>query len=298
MTTPRHAYLILAHGEFRLLELLVARLDDPRNDIYIHIDAKVEHLPSLVTKYAGLTFVAERYDVRWADVSVLRAEFALFRTAKESGDYAYYHLLSGVDLPIKPQSYIHDFFQREAGREFIGFYRGADKAQDICRKVQRRHLFARDFRGEGVVWLAKRVVRALYIRLQEALKMERYPERKFDKGTQWLSITEALVQELLRAEREILSLYQDTFCSDEIAIHSFVASSPFMARVYAPTNEARSALRHIGWHEGELRDFDAKDYEDLKQSDALFARKFNSRDMDFIDKVLGLSEERSSESRE
>ena len=35
--------MIIAHNEFELLEILVRLLDDPRNDIYIHIDAKVKN---------------------------------------------------------------------------------------------------------------------------------------------------------------------------------------------------------------------------------------------------------------
>lgn len=295
--TRRHAYLIMAHGEYELLGLLVARLDDVRNDIYIHIDRKCERLPELRVEHARLTLIAERHDVRWADVSVLAAEMALFRAAygdaPKRGGYAYYHLLSGVDLPLKTQDYIHDFCARHEGTEFIGFYSGADLERDLERKVQRRHLFARSFRGSGLVWQAKRVVRALAIRLQEALGMRRYPQQGFAKGTQWLSITEALVSELVAQEAGMLRMYADTFCCDEIAIQTFVASSPFMQGVYDPADEGRSCLRHIGWQGGELIDFEPKDFEALRASDALFARKFNSRDMDFVRRVWALSEPQS-----
>lgn len=37
----KHAYLIMAHNEFELLKRLIIQLDDTRNDIYIHIDKKV-----------------------------------------------------------------------------------------------------------------------------------------------------------------------------------------------------------------------------------------------------------------
>lgn len=290
----RHAYLILAHGEYQLLSLLVERLDDPRNDIYIHIDRKTASLPQLQTKQARLSLIEERHDVRWGDVSVVEAEFALFRAAhKESQggrNYSYYHLLSGVDLPIKTQDYIHRFFEEHAGQEFIGFYNGVDLATDLERKVQRRHLFARDFRGVGLVWQCKRVLRALYMRMQSLVGVRRYPDIKFAKGTQWLSISEALVGSLIQNEQSIVSLYEGTFCSDEIAIHTFVASSPFMSRVYMPSDEARSSMRHIGWHQGQLIDFSARDMDSLRHSEALFARKFNCRDMSFIREVLELSD--------
>lgn len=38
----KHAYLIIAHNDFEILENLIILLDDMRNDIYIHIDVKVK----------------------------------------------------------------------------------------------------------------------------------------------------------------------------------------------------------------------------------------------------------------
>lgn len=39
-TTEKHAYLIIAHNEPDVLSVLVRMLDDPRNDIFLHIDSK------------------------------------------------------------------------------------------------------------------------------------------------------------------------------------------------------------------------------------------------------------------
>lgn len=36
----KHAYLIIAHSNLKQLQQLLLLLDDPRNDIYIHIDKK------------------------------------------------------------------------------------------------------------------------------------------------------------------------------------------------------------------------------------------------------------------
>lgn len=38
----KHAYLIIAHNDFDILEKLLVLLDDDRNDIFIHIDKKVK----------------------------------------------------------------------------------------------------------------------------------------------------------------------------------------------------------------------------------------------------------------
>ena len=36
----KHAYLIIAHNEYPVLETLVSMIDDERNDIYLHIDLR------------------------------------------------------------------------------------------------------------------------------------------------------------------------------------------------------------------------------------------------------------------
>ena len=64
----KHAYII-AHNELELLETLVRLLDDPRNDIYIHIDAKVKnfdfaYFKQLVQK-SKLEFTPRRLSVTW-----------------------------------------------------------------------------------------------------------------------------------------------------------------------------------------------------------------------------------------
>mgnify|MGYP002741107259 FL=1 len=289
----KHAYLILAHGSYALLQRLVSAIDDERNDIFIHIDRKQKELPRIQVRHSQLFLLdKERVSVFWGDVSVVAAEFALMASAYRQGEYAYYHLLSGVDLPLKSQNDIHDFFETHQGKEFIGFYDGADLSASLVRKVQRYHLFAQDFRGSGLVFLAKRIARALAIRVQELLGIKRHTNIRFAKGTQWWSLTGALIESLLSKQDEILSLYKHTFCADEIAIQTYVYNSLFMAQVFAPEDEAKSSLRHIGWREGALYDWTRADYEDLKRSTALFARKFNEEDPDFLDSIIELSHDK------
>lgn len=39
----KHAYLIMAHNQFHILEVLLNLIDDERNDIFLHIDKKVSN---------------------------------------------------------------------------------------------------------------------------------------------------------------------------------------------------------------------------------------------------------------
>ena len=179
----KHAYLIIAHNEFEILKRLIQALDDERNDIYIHFDRKLNHYPDCRTSYAKLTFLEERMDVRWGDISVVDAEFALFDEAYRRGEYSYYHLLSGVDMPLKTQNYIHRFFEKNAGKEFVGYYQG-NISKEIDRKVCRWHLFPKSFKEtEGGLAVTKRVLRAGCVRLQSLLGIRRNKDINFRKGT-------------------------------------------------------------------------------------------------------------------
>lgn len=40
MVEDKHAYCIMAHGNWKQLQMLVNMIDDGRNDIYLHVDAK------------------------------------------------------------------------------------------------------------------------------------------------------------------------------------------------------------------------------------------------------------------
>lgn len=54
----KHAYLIMAHGNFRILRCLLELIDDFRNDIFIHIDAKVRDFDfSLFESYCTISRV-------------------------------------------------------------------------------------------------------------------------------------------------------------------------------------------------------------------------------------------------
>ena len=281
----RHAYLILAHHEFALLQTLIACLDDARNDIYVHIDKKVRTLPELHADRATLRVLKERVDVHWGDYSVVEAEFALFGAAHRNGPYAYYHLLSGVDLPLKSQDYIHRFFEEHKGKEFIG-YTLTGMTPEIVRKVQRWHLFPGDFKNRSPF---KRVLRAAWIRVQELAGYRRNRRIDFKKGSQWVSVTEAMVRCFLDHRDWARKVFTHTFCSDEIVFQTLCWQSPMRAYLYNTTDDGAGCMRAIGWRDGQLTDWTAADYETLAASPALFARKFNGSDPDFIQRIAALS---------
>ena len=70
----KHAFLIMAHNNFEILNALIKVLDDENNDIYIHIDKKSKSFHINKVNRATLIFTNKRYDIRWADESQIRLE--------------------------------------------------------------------------------------------------------------------------------------------------------------------------------------------------------------------------------
>lgn len=57
-------------------------------------------------------YLIKSYDVRWSDFSQTSAELALFQRVVNCGvEYERVHLISGSDMPLRNQDYIHAFFK-------------------------------------------------------------------------------------------------------------------------------------------------------------------------------------------
>ena len=89
----KHAFLIIAHNEYPVLEVLLSMLDDERNDIYLHIDKRATELFQQIKKVkmqkAGFYLIENPIKVYWGDISQVQVEYLLFETAlsRLSGDF-------------------------------------------------------------------------------------------------------------------------------------------------------------------------------------------------------------------
>ena len=110
----KHAWLIIAHNQFGILQRLVSLLDDERSDFFIHIDKKVRDLPNVHADHGHVYFLSNWIDVRWGTYTQIQAEMALFSAAMEKGTYDYFHIISGTTLPLKSMDEIDAYVRGEA----------------------------------------------------------------------------------------------------------------------------------------------------------------------------------------
>lgn len=111
-----HAFLILCYNNPSQLLRLVERLDSPFSRFYIHIDKKHEkemvdtvEVCKLRNK-SNVIFVSP-IEVYWGDFSLVRATLILLNEAYKDKSISVFHLLSGIDYPLKPISEIIQFFE-------------------------------------------------------------------------------------------------------------------------------------------------------------------------------------------
>lgn len=276
--SARHAYMVMAHTQFDLLATLLRLLDDTRNDIYLHVDVKArdfdaESLGEVVTR-AGLVFV-ERRDVRWGGFSEIECELALLEAATER-PHRYYHLLSGMDLPLKTQDEIHDFFAARDGDEFVHLS-PIDEWASTHYRVQTWHPLQERLMSGG---RAVNAAAKLLTRAQLALHVQRTNGVEFGFGSQWFSITHDLALHTLAQTDAINRTFRSSQCASEMFMQTVAQASPQARHVTG------DALRKVDWTRGDGKHphvWRIEDLPDLENAEETFARKFDGTvDADII----------------
>lgn len=307
MPTSRIAFLIQAHGDAPYLARMIDALDLDAADFYVHVDAKSD-IRSFSTLFGrrGVSFLQRRQKVYWGGFSQVRATLELLRTAMDVG-YARYTLMSGCDFPIKSASVIRDTLL-ESKKEFLRVDRRLDERPRNGHAVfvDRYHLndwelfnprVARRYRERrGTPWpsnfartAAHALVRGAFVVARAALPRRRYVNGMVPyQGSQWWSLSDACVRfvvDFIARTPEYVRFHQLAAVSDEFFFHSIVKASPFADRIThdfenAPILGNDSGAHYIDWstkNASRPKTLDETDFAALMASEALFARKFDSR---------------------
>ncbi len=278
----KHAYLIMAHNDFVLLSKLLKLLDDKRNDIYLHVDKKAHDYDAAVMnnilQYATLTHIS-RENVAWGGYSQINVELRLLEKATQS-EHLYYHLLSGVDLPLRSQDEIHGFFKENNGKEFVCIDEVSKKGFNAYERIGIYHFF-QDTIGRSEHPLAVHIEgRLINAQIKLGIDRTRKNNSVFYKGGNWFSITHDFALYLLSIRKKIRKVYSFGLGADELVVQTELMQSSFASSI------AEHYMREIDWKRGTPYIWDESDYEYLMQSEALFARKFDYKNKpEIVDKI-------------
>lgn len=276
----RHAYLIIAHEQFEILKIALSILDSEYHDFFIHIDrrsqnADLESIRSVVKK-SKLTFV-ERKKITWGGYSQIQCELDLLK-ASLAGGYHFYHLLSGVDLPLKSANEIYHFFESHSGKEFVQFSSQSFLMDPYtCERIGLYH-FLQDIVGrkKGFWYCLEKGL----LKLQRILKVDRLSSSGLclKGGANWFSITRETAALVVSYESWIRKHFQFSLCADELFLQTLLYESykdALPSILYSSADDASACVRLIDWKRGSPYTFTASDFEEILASDCMFARKFN-----------------------
>lgn len=271
----KHAYMIMAHNELYILEKLVELIDDNRNDIYVHIDKKVidtsrikNKLKQLV-KYSRLIFADSR-SVNWGGASQIRCEISLFKLVLlNQEEYSYCHLISGVDLPIKTQNYIHDFFDKNFGKQFVSFSSG-----EYVEKSKERwcyYRFLQEFKKRDKKTIIS-ILEGIIVTFQRILGVDRSNKKwEYYIGANWISVQPYVLEYIVNNEKLVKKYFQFTHSCDEVYKQTLIMNSCIKNDIYNITSEGN--MRYVDWKRGNPYIFDITNYKEIMDSKMMFARK-------------------------
>lgn len=286
----KFAYLLMVHKWDETLKTLLKLLDDPRNDLFIHVDKKCKEFPfeiaKAVPKYSRCIFT-ERLRVTWGGYSQIAAELMLLKTACSHGSYDYYHFLSGQDLPLKTQEEIHSFFEQQQGHEFVQFY---SKKFHEENRVQYFYPF-QDIcgRGDSLFTYPVRCVDKIAVQMQKVIHLSRNKNIKFQKGANWFSITDSFARYVVDKESWIKKTFRFTRCADEVFLQTVLINSPYIDNLYWTefNSDMHAIMRLIIWEGEGPHVFTIEDKDIIGNTDLLFGRKFDaSKDKDIVEFVM------------
>lgn len=257
----KFAYIIMAHDNQRQLLFLLQHLDFEENDIYLHIDKKCKSMDLNLLKSSVRSaniFIYRKFDVKWAGVSQTKCQvFMLSEAIKTYHDY--YHLISGKDFPIQSNTVIQHFFELHKGKEFVHFESDFACNKDNC----------------SYYYFGESIFSKLLLQLQKKLKVK----RTFYCGANWFSITHRLASDFCEHKNMMLKKIRMTKSSDEYILQTFIKmvsknEYTFYDNIRDPYNY-KQIVRLIDWNRGNPYVWMKENFDEIINSDRMFARKFD-----------------------
>lgn len=291
----KHAYLIMVHNNYKVLEKTLLLLDAPYHEIYIHVDSKVKDFPKIyfenLLKYSNV-HIYSKINVNWGGYSQVQCEMFLLKKAFSKNN-TFYHLLSGADMPLRKKEEIYDFFEQHNNLLFLAFNtaQSAKKGRQLNNRITKFHPL-QEYRKKSNKKIYQKIMTflsRLLIGLQIICHINRTKTTEIFYGSQWFSVPYSFVKYLLEQEDSIRKKYRYTQCPDEHFMQMYAMSSEFCHKLYRNERNEYDNMRYIEFNT-ELSDhpvtFQIKDINKLLNSKKYFARKFDENlDYDVVENI-------------
>ena len=277
------AYLILAHGSPRSLQLLVTRLRCENARFFIHIDRKSDMTPfEELDLGPHAKFMKPRYRIYWGGFNMVEATLDMIERALHDGADRVV-LLSGACCPLLSAQEICE--RHSDDRLFIDASPVEAPYQNNSHTIRfdRYHLIDHEWltpkwhghldASEGPAQEERQIksLRAYIASMLTELTPPLLKDFVFCLGSQWWCLPRDALEYVLRfwktGRADVQLRLRFSYCPDETIIQSILYNSPLRSRI-APSPW------YVDWsRKGKV--LDMRDLDSLRRFDGLFFRKFD-----------------------
>lgn len=278
------AYLILTHSDEIHFEKLINSLNKDC-DFYIHVDKKTNIIPfkNVTNKNQNIFFLENRVSVSWAGISMIDAQNLLLEEAlKKKEKYSHFVFLSGSCFPIKNNEYILNYFTVSPNKEFIKYIDMRESKNHYIKHIENKWfkepLFYSNFL---LVKLIDKVLRRILNSLSLKNNWNKSMVPYF--GSQWIAITPDCASYIINFQKKnpwFRKMNKYTFSPDEHYYHTIIGNSEYRFNsdgLQIFTGRGTYKLANFHLIDSSLSKwFTIDDWNEIKTSEKIFARKFSS----------------------
>jgi len=201
------------------------------------------------------------------------------KCAYELGQYNFYWVCSGQDFPIKPVDQIVEKFAANINKNFVNLFESQNFKGEFNHYDKRNSIYYPGFLfGRSA---EKRIMKRAYVEITGGYNRTfTWFQRKnvtglvFYFGANWMALNRDIVTwmfQYMKSHPEYTAFFHHCQNPDESFFHTLFMNSP-----YRETRE--DFLHYVDWSEGgnSPKVLTINDYERLKHSQLLMARKFDA----------------------
>jgi hypothetical protein len=258
------AYLILVHRYPNQFKRLFKAIYHPSNYYMIHVDKRSgtelqTEISDFLAEYPNASMLTSEKAL-WGGYSLVDAELRGMKELLNMGlEWKFFINLSAQDFPLKSQTHIHNYLNQHIGKDFLKVANQAEIRPDTLHRLE-----------EFVTETDNEII------------SEPVQKRAFLKGVtpyignQWMILSRKFCEFISRSPEvdRFRDFYRNTLIADEGFFQTVIMNTSYKAAI---VNDDKRAIDWIPMGTIKLRprDFTADDAEFLKNSDDLFARKFD-----------------------
>lgn len=295
----RIAFLISAYTDPKQLRNLIIALQTLDAYFYIHVDKgiPIDDFKSETDNLQKVYFITKRVSVNWGGFSQVIYQKNLLETAIQSGiRFDRIFILSAQDYPIIPTHQIEQILIEQPRKQFINGYNMSKTTDKHLRSAIRLYHF-RDFPigtksiQQYLARLCRIGMRILPIRKSSTIHID---GKQWDiyKSSSYMCITFDLacyIYDQMLHNRRLINSLRHAFIPEELVIPTIVFNSSFRDEATLfhdyPGLQGLSAITYFEYGQS-IKVFTADDFQTLRDSGKMFARKFQSSISDSLIKLL------------